>query len=174
MSGPIYTFTCSIQSINKDRYEEVMGGTGAQFESVMHWMKYLAEKKAETGLQLSVSYVRTTQTDKEIEEYRDYWNNLGVFVGENKLHSRGGNLYQDVSNEKQIVKRCSLFDNRLFVAANGDVLACCQDLDGQSKLGTIGIDSLQSILVRNIARRQKGRMYPMCANCNDECAVISV
>ena len=154
-----------MQSIHKEQYEAVM--SGARFEPVMHWMKYLAEKKCETGLQLTVTFVRTTQTDEEVREYSDFWNNLGVSVGECLQHSRGGFLSEAGAAGDRKVRRCHLFETRLFVAANGDVLACCQDLNGQSKLGTIGVDPLSVILARKQAKIKTGVMYPMCASCTD-------
>jgi len=165
LSGNIFTFSCSMYSIDKEQYDANM--RGLNFESVMHWMTYLAERKMETGLQISVTYVRNTQTDLEIEEYFQFWKSLSVQVGELKQHNRGGFLDCSGSLIKRGRKRCSIFNTRLFVAANGDVLACCQDLDGQSRLGTIGIDSLHSILAKKMIMIENEQLFPMCAKCND-------
>lgn len=167
-AGGVFAFSCSMQSIQKDSYEAVM--RGPSFDSVMHWIKYLAEKQYETGIKVTVTYVRTTQTDKELEEYYQFWKKLGIQVGELRLHNRGGFLENVGSGEKRERTRCSLFNRRLFVAANGDVLSCCQDLDGQSRLGTIGIDPLPLILERKMDRIMNGRLYPMCAKCTDAVA----
>jgi MoaA/NifB/PqqE/SkfB family radical SAM enzyme len=169
LTSGIYAFSCSMQSIHREKYEAATGG--GQYDAVMYWMRYLAEKRWETGLQVTVTYVRTTQTDEELSEYYAYWNSLGIKVGENRLHSRGGNLYREGRPQGRMVRRCSLFETRLFVAANGDVLACCQDLDGASRLGTIGAEPLSTILQRKKSRIAEGILYPMCAGC-DDCNVI--
>lgn len=169
LASNIFTFSCSMYSTNKEKYEASM--RGLDFESVMHWMTYLAERHMETGLQISLTYLKDTQTEREIEEYCQYWKQLGVQVGEIMLHNRGGFLDTPGDFKKRQRKRCSLFNTRLFVAGNGDVLACCQDLDGQSKLGTIGKDSLHSILVKKKAMIEKEQLFPMCAKCNDAAAL---
>ncbi len=169
LTGNIFTFSCSMYSINKEKYEANM--LGLNFDSVIRWMTYLAERHTDTGLQISMTYVKAIQTDREIEEYYKYWNRLGVQVGELKQHNRGGFLNCSGSLKNRERKRCSVFNTRLFIAANGDVLACCQDLDGQSKLGTIGIDSLHSILVKKMIMIKNEKLFPMCAKCNDASAL---
>jgi wyosine [tRNA(Phe)-imidazoG37] synthetase (radical SAM superfamily) len=166
LASPIYALSCSMQSIYKERYEAYM--PGARFETVMRCLKYLAEKRWETGFQLTVTYVRMDQTDEEIQEYNEFWHSLKVQTAELELHNRGGFLDLAKTAEPCYVKRCLLFEQRLFVAANGDVLACCQDLDGRSKLGTLGIDSLNSILERKKARIVGKRFFQMCEPCNDK------
>lgn len=169
LSGGIYMFSCSMNEIRKDRYDATM--RGPNFDSVMRWMTYLAERKCETGLQVHVTYIRTIQTDHEIEEYLNFWHKLGVQAYETKLHNRGGFLDVIGADETRPRESCSLFNSRLFVAANGEVLACCHDLDGQSQIGKIGIDSLHSILNRKIDLINERRLFQMCSKCNDKAAV---
>ena len=165
LSGGVYTFSCSIQSIHKDHYEAVM--KNLDFQAVLHWMNYLAQRKHETGLQITATFVKLTQSDVEIEEYSEYWRQLGVAVGMNELHNRGGSLDCASAQENLLRRSCSIFNTRLFVAANGDVLACCNDLDGQSRLGTIGVDSLETILAKKMDMIQNMKLFPMCIKCND-------
>jgi sulfatase maturation enzyme AslB (radical SAM superfamily) len=139
---------------------------GLNFETVIKWLTYLAERRNETGLQITTTFVKTTQSEEDIEAYYQYWERLGVVVGINELHSRGGFLV-GVGSEKRTRMSCSIFNSRLFVAGNGDILACCNDLDGQSKLGTIGIDSLGSILGKKMTMIADEKLFPMCKMCND-------
>lgn len=172
LTGGIYIFSCSMQSIHREQYEASM--RGARFEQVMRWMKYLAERRWETGLQVIVTYVRIDQSEEEVAEFRHFWGRLGIPVVESRLHSRGGHLDREKMVKGREVARCSLFDNRLFVAANGDVLACCQDLDGKSRIGNIGVDPLPVILERKLERIAEARLYPMCCWCNDGNAEITL
>lgn len=168
LASNINSFQCSIQSIHKDQYEAVMGIQC--LESVIRWMTYLAERRKEFDLDVSVSIVRTTQTTQEVEEYRHFWRGIGVSVCERKVHNRGGFLDRGESHEATTNRSgCGLFNSRLFVAGNGDILACCHDLDGQSRLGTIGMDSLLPILVKKLKMAEEKKLFPMCAKCNDSC-----
>jgi hypothetical protein len=63
--------------------------------------------------------------------------------------------------------RCDIFDNTLFLAWNGDVLACCHDLDGVAKLGNLVTDDIADLDQLKSGLRGKGAIFAMCAACND-------
>jgi MoaA/NifB/PqqE/SkfB family radical SAM enzyme len=167
LGSEINSFQCSIPTINESEYETIMGNR--HFQSVVHWMTYLAERKKSAGLEVSVTIVRTTQTDQEVQEYRNFWERRSVCVSERKVHNRGGFL--DSGDSLEIKNRfgCALFNARLFVAGNGDILACCHDLDGLSCLGTIGVQFLSAMLSAKTEMVRKQQLFPMCAKCNDSC-----
>lgn len=166
ISSEINGFECSFQSVNKVDYETAMGR--GSFDRVVGWMSYLA--KNNNGKVFSVSTVINGQSLDEIEEYRLFWEKIGVNVSAREIHNRGGFLKKEEGLEEIAVRNgCGLFNSRLFVAGNGDVLACCHDLDGQSKLGTIGVDSLLSILDKKRKLAEEKQLFPMCSFCNDSC-----
>lgn len=164
LSSDISSLSCSVQDIEKNSYEAAM--RGPDFDNVVKWLTYIAQNTTETGIQVFVTYVRTDQLDREIEEMMAFWHSRYINVSELKLHNRGGFLF-DGAERQHARKRCSLFNTRTFIAANGEVLACCHDLDGQSRLGTIGQDSLVSILDRKIEMAHENRLFPMCNNCTE-------
>jgi sulfatase maturation enzyme AslB (radical SAM superfamily) len=168
LGSEINSFQCSVPTIDEVSYEAVMGHKN--FQSVIHWMTYLAEKKKAAGIEISVTMVRTTQTDSEVSSYRDFWEHRSVHVSERKVHNRGGFL-EGAEPQETAIQRvgCGLFNSRLFVAGNGDLLACCHDLDGQSKLGTIGTDTLYSVLSSKKDMISRKKLFPMCFKCNDSC-----
>ena len=63
--------------------------------------------------------------------------------------------------------RCDIFADTLFVAWNGQVLACCHDLEGKGRVGDLVTENLGDVLDRKRRVIRQGLWFPMCENCND-------
>lgn len=89
----------------------------------------------------------------------------GFKVLEKQKHSRGGNLYDMSSDDINV---CGIFPKIVFVAWNGDVLSCCQDLSGVTILGNLKDQNLHEILARKQGVIETNDWFELCFHCDDE------
>jgi sulfatase maturation enzyme AslB (radical SAM superfamily) len=150
-------------------YELMMGGLN--FERAE---KYLADavRQAAGRMKVVANVSVTRQTRPHLAAIRRYLEAAGVDdISFSKCHSRGGHLKGtgicDTPMPPAGTLRCDIFDGTLFVAWNGDVLACCHDLDGVAKLGNLATDDLAAIAAYKQGLKGQGAIFAMCAACND-------
>jgi organic radical activating enzyme len=84
---------------------------------------------------------------------RDY----GYVVNLFDAHNRGGNIenVSQLPELNRLGKRCRVFEEIEFIAWNGDILPCCNDLAGYA-LGQVGTSVDHTTLAR----------WPMCERCS--------
>jgi hypothetical protein len=107
----------------------------------------------------------------EQEEYVSFWKERGVGSGMTVCHGRGGNLrlpgvygLQSFGLESGM---CSLFQFHTFVTWEGEVLACCHDLAGATRIGSLVNDDVLIIAERK-KKVLKGSMpFPVCGQCDE-------
>ncbi len=87
------------------------------------------------------------------KEYRDFWKKRGIRSRIFPCHSRGGHLQdRDLLRAKPVhCMSCGLLAVHGFIAWNGEVLACCHDLDGTTRFGSVVDDSPEDIASRKAA-----------------------
>lgn len=171
LESSIHTFSCSFQSLDKRFHESRM--VGVEHDNVLRWLNYLAENGRCDGIKIATTCVVTDQDEKELQELRSYWGKRGVSFEEGQLHNRGGFLGEAGTAERWH-QQCMLFNSRIFIAGNGDLLACCNDIDGSTKLGSIVEQSLQEILLKKIEVVKSRKLFSICSRCNDASAQCSV
>ena len=163
------TFIVSFNGADAAIYELMMGGLSFQrAQNHLQDLVQRADGKAKVTANVSV----TRQTQPHLKEIRRYLEDVGVHeIIFSKCHSRGGHLKEPSICATPLppaaVSRCDIFDGTLFVAWNGDVLACCHDLDGVGRLGNLVTGPVAEIDQSKGARRGKGAVFAMCAECND-------
>ncbi len=164
LAANVHTLSCSFQSLDSTIHESTM--QGVNHSNILYWLNYLAENARKNDLKLSISYVQSGQDVSESLKLREYWTTRGVRVFENILHNRGGTLDDNrgVPKERQ---QCLLFNSRVFIAANGDLLACCNDLDASTSIGNISLNSLKEILARKWRIIESHKLFSVCRYCND-------
>jgi hypothetical protein len=101
-----------------------------------------------------------------------------VRAGMTDCHGRGGNLAASdlyVPRDRGLPSgRCGLFAFHTFVTWQGDVLACCHDLTGETRLGNLPEEGVQEIGNRKAETIKVGRMFELCGRCDEplrHCAV---
>lgn len=67
---------------------------------------------------------------------------------------------------------CGLFPKINFITWNGDILACCQDLDGSTKIGNIKDLSLKQLAIEKYEMIIEGSWFNICKHCDDEFRTI--
>ncbi|MHC4599103.1 MAG: radical SAM/SPASM domain-containing protein [Planctomycetota bacterium] len=79
-------------------------------------------------------------------------------------HSRGGALY---TPETLQAETCGVFAKVTFIAWNGDVLPCCNDLAGKKVIGNVETHTFEKIREGKRRRLMEGEWFEPCAACDD-------
>lgn len=86
-------------------------------------------------------------------------------------HSRGGNLrVPGVYDPKYLETesgKCGLFHFHTFVTWEGDVLACCHDLTGDTQIGNLVNDDVYVIAERKRKIMCDYVSFPLCRKCDE-------
>lgn len=150
-------------------YAETMGGLAIECaDDNIRRLVGMAEGRTRVAANVSV----TPYTRSHLSETRARLHDLGVAeVGFSLCHNRGGYLDDPLACDTNHLpvgpERCDIFADTLFVAWNGDVLACCHDLEGLGRLGSLVDDRLADIIDKRRAALEGGLSFPMCRDCND-------
>ncbi len=86
-------------------------------------------------------------------------------------HGRGGNLKNsDIYGLKTYgldSGRCGLFQFHTFVTWEADVLACCHDLTGATRIGNLVCDDVSVIAERKQDILKDVTPFPVCRQCDE-------
>ena len=126
---------------------------------------------ARGNVDLRVTGIITGINTGEQEEYVSFWKERGVGSGMTVCHGRGGNLrvpgvyeLQSFGLESGI---CSLFQFHTFVTWEGEVLACCHDLAGATRIGSLANDDVFVIAERKRKVLKNSMPFPVCGQCDE-------
>jgi hypothetical protein len=103
------------------------------------------------------------------KQYRAFWQAYGIGTRFFPCHSRGGHL-QDaslVSAKPARCRSCGLLAIHAFVAWNGDLLACCHDLTGETCIGNLCTDDPIVLAERKASFAAEGPSWPSCRSCDE-------
>lgn len=160
----------SFNGADRQTYESMMGGL--DFTRISQRLGKLVEL-GRGRLSIIVNVSVTKRNDFQLAEIRQHLAELGIgTVFFSLAHSRGGYL-QDESicatpAPPPGMKRCDIFAETLFIAANGDVLACCHDLQGTAKIGNLVEQDFDEVLaVKERIMRDGGVDFDICRQCRD-------
>lgn len=148
---PLTSITISFEGISKERYKAIRGRdyyltVKKNIEDLIQYKKAL---KSDAPW-ITITYVRTDETDEEIEEFKREWrekvNAIHIspqfdYLGRSQL-SRQRSKAQ--INSERILERdperrqpCRQLWLRLVVMSNGEIVPCSQNMDGELSLGNI-------------------------------------
>jgi MoaA/NifB/PqqE/SkfB family radical SAM enzyme/SAM-dependent methyltransferase len=141
----------------------------------------LRERMSVTVLLMTESY-----SEAALAEATERWRASGVDVVEHQeTCNRGGNL----AREGALVElrtspahaappggharapsnhgiKCTIFSRVTFVSSDGDVLACCNDVASQVRLGHVAADSYASLVRKKRAHIQRDEWPEICVKCD--------
>lgn len=151
-------------------YELMMGGL--DFERAHKNLLDAVRMSQGTSMVVGANVSVTRQTQDRLADIKKFLNDAGVTdIYFSKCHNRGGFLKGDLICKTPpppvMDDRCDIFTNTLFIAWTGDVLSCCHDLSGSTRLGNLNTDSLHDILEKKKEIASHGVRFNICANCND-------
>lgn len=70
--------------------------------------------------------------------------------------------------------RCGLFNARSFVSWDGNLLACCHDVHGDTVIGSLFSDSLDALITRKLTIIAEQRFFPICMSCDEPARLRTV
>lgn len=112
-----------------------------------------------------------TALDRETQDFVRFWKKHHVPAKHWECHSRGGSLEQThllaTTSNVGISKPCGLFAQHAFVTWQGDLLACCHDLLGETKLGNLLDDAITDLAGAKAEKLGKVPHFFLCRRCDE-------
>jgi len=156
----------SIDGNTKETYEKIRNG--ANFEEVenniLRFLKIKKERRFKTDTQVQI--IKTKENEKEIKPFIKKWRGRDInYINVKSFCTRAWRSkeigkFTDVAKAKErIVFRppCFYLWETLVILWNGDVIACCQDLEGELRVGNLREDNLMQIWNNPILVEQRRR-----------------
>jgi hypothetical protein len=143
---------------------------GVSFEQALAATRTLI-RLARGRVLIRVSGIRTRINTDEMAKFTRFWKAEGVQAGMTDCHGRGGNLASSdlyIPRDRGLPSdRCGLFAFHSFLTWQGDVLACCHDLAGETRLGSLLERGAQEIGNRKAGIVKERRMFRLCSRCDE-------
>jgi hypothetical protein len=113
--------------------------------------------------------LQTSGNAQSAKQYRAFWRDYGISTRFFPCHSRGGHL-QDrslVFAKPTRSRSCGLLAIHAFVAWNGDLLACCHDLTGETRIGNLCNDNPANLAEHKARFAAEGPPWKVCRSCDE-------
>jgi hypothetical protein len=152
----------------------------ASFEKALAATRILA-RLVRGRAALRVSGILTRINTDERADFNRFWKAEGVRADMTECHGRGGHLppsdlYVPCHRGPPSSGRCGLFAFHTFLTWQGEVLACCHDLAGETRLGRLLDEGAREIGKRKAEILKAARMFDLCSRCDEplrDCPVPS-
>lgn len=165
----VQSMTISFPSTKKEVFEALI--PGCDFEAALEVTLSLHALSRSYGGTVRVLGLITSMNKEEERTYLDFWRNLGLRGWVRRCHSRGGHLDNGLNTTAVIKRRihgCWLFDVHAFIAWNGDYLACCHDLAGESVFGNVSYGGEEKFLEARALVKRQWPPFSACNSCDEE------
>ena len=172
--NPLRALYISMQGIEKEPYQESMGGAMV-FEKTKENVERLIAKRNQHApdLKVVVTMIKTNRidTDKAVA----HWKALGVESKYTKLENRGGNnkAFEALNaGERRRFLDCVRLLKNAYILFNGDMVLCCTDYYKTMVLGNVGESSIHEVwnspraweIRKDFLRGDLSRI-PLCDDC---------
>ncbi len=172
----------SVDGFRKETYEKIR--RGADFDVVENNIFKFLDIKKEKGLRTKtqIQMIKMKINEDEVKPFIEKWKRTDInYINIKSFCSRAWEAkniepFEEISKLKQKIKNrlpCFYLWETLVILWNGDVLVCCQDLQGNLKVGNVKEKSLIEIwnsqkMIELRERQLKGdfSMFP-CSQCPD-------
>jgi hypothetical protein len=161
--------TLSFPSVRREVFERLC--SSIRFERALDAARRLIrEARGRCGVR--ASGLATRLNPDEGETYRAFWKGEGIGAWWLACHGRAGHLHApDIHQRKEEAwdadRGCSLLCFHGFVTWEGDMLACCHDLEGSTLLGNVMQSSLNDLLARRDEAARAGPPFSLCRACDE-------
>ena len=141
---------------------------GSDYEETLEKVKAIVPL-CEDRIVLAMNFTVTPLNRHEMQGFAAYWRARGVsHINFSRCHNRGGHLRgmwqaQGPSSPSGVVQRCWSFENALYVTWAGQLLACCNDLKGETNRGDLRRIPLLEILEQEQIPKP---LHAICATCD--------
>jgi hypothetical protein len=168
LEAGLHSLTLSFDGADAESYERIMANL--RFERTQDAIRRLVST-ASGRLNVMANVTVSKLTKDQLPAIRARLNEMGIeHIIYSKCHSRGGSL-QDGSicdtPPSPLDTRCDIFAATTFVAWDGYVLACCQDLAGVGMMGDLTQMTMPELAMERARILEEGVHFPMCPECND-------
>lgn len=138
------------------------------FDTTMGMVRKLTEN-LRGRIPITFVAVRTGENPGEEIAAREFARSFGVLWRVAACHSRGRNLEAEnlVTSASTTGARCGLFSFHSFITWEGNLLACCHDLDGSTVLGNLLRDDVKSLAMVKTGMVDGGMPFPLCSPCDE-------
>jgi hypothetical protein len=132
----------------------------------------LLVEKCRRHVPLSIIGLRTAlEQSGEQAAFARFWRNRKVPVRVFDCHSRGGNLKDErLLGQRRptgIDRPCGLFARHAFITCRGELLACCHDLNGETRLGDFARQELSELVARKAELAGRVPPFELCRRCDE-------
>ncbi len=112
--------------------------------------------------------LETPGTPQAAKRYRNFWKVHGIRSRFFPCHSRGGNLRDSslITASPTGSASCGLIAMHAFIAWSGELLACCHDLTGETRLGNLCSED-PLILAGRKAQFAAAPPWQLCRTCDE-------
>ncbi len=162
------SITVSFPSIQKEVFEKLC--PMVQFEDALkQTLKLVDLSRGNVGLR--TAGITTEINIDEQKQYVSFWKEQGVSADMTACHGRGGNLKDPDIYKPHLSgpgpERCGLFQFHTFVTWEGEVLACCHDLTGATRIGNLINDDVSVITEKKRNILKDPMPFPLCRQCDE-------
>ena len=162
------SITISFPSIQKEVFEKLC--PTISFKDALKRTRELVDlSRGNAGLR--IAGITTEINSDESEAFVSFWKELDVKAEMTACHGRGGNLKNsDIYRPKTLgldSEKCGLFQFHTFVTWEADVLACCHDLSGATRIGNLVNDAVSVIAERKRDILKNPIPFPVCRQCDE-------
>ena len=162
------SITISFPSIQKEVFEKLC--PTVLFDDALKRTQELVDlSRGKVGLR--IAGITTEINCDEQKEYISFWKERDIISDMTACHGRGGNLKDSDIYELKTFGldsgRCGLFQFHTFVTWDAEVLACCHDLTGATRIGNLINDDV-SIIAESKQNILKDVMpFHVCQQCDE-------
>jgi radical SAM protein with 4Fe4S-binding SPASM domain len=136
----------SVQGYSADTYKQSMGLNLDKTLANIDEFLAIRARKGKKLPKLSITTIRTSLVDPELEYARKYWGERDVVFKVHNLDNRSGKDLGDVSvGTFRRKMNCDLFLKQAYVLFNGDMILCCHDWRRTVVLGNLNESSIEDI-----------------------------
>jgi len=122
---------------------------GCNYETVKANILNLAEKRNDSPKpEISINLTHSTQTQEQVDQFVNYWADHVDYVRVSGCLTENLEITIDRffgNYEIQENRFCTWPFGYMAVLWNGDVVACCQDMNGQNILGNINTQTIKQV-----------------------------
>lgn len=121
---------------------------------------------------LSIIGIRTgLEQQDERDAFVRFWKQKKVPLRVFDCHSRGGNLRDErLLGERRptgLDRPCGLFARHAFISCRGELLACCHDLSGETRLGDLQREEIPLLAARKARLATRVPPFELCRRCDE-------
>lgn len=159
----------SLPTISPGLYAELFPGQA--LETALNNLDNLVVQRGGTR-GITVNAVVTALETENSEKMHEFWLNRGINFRLHACHSRGGNLVDNnlITASAREIKQCGLFATHSFITWNGQLLACCHDLTGETFIADLTRSTIREAAQAKLRFLEAPMPFKICKSCDEPAA----